>query len=379
MAKVRAAKKARQNRIDGTPIPPLCSVVPLAFAVNPEQSPGQLLHVTMPGSESDIPFVAMPPVADAIHRSVQVLLREDGEIRQAVAAVPNPHGSRCVALVIQQAVRAPKGWASYEVVARNLLLRVLQKPQGRAPYGVAGVYLLGKVQDTALVTGALTESPQHARALWTRVLSRESAAAAADKEGVSASDWEVEAENRLQGDALAATPGVAGHHQVQSREDRPGQGAVEAVRDIKEEVERIVTQARSIDALLPSEYGTRREWLRRLDVGIRNMIARSLGPALNEHLAAAAQSTYDEKRALARWVNGELRSLGLAIQCPKTGLPAFLVGHPGGAPGVGRFHIEVVESGQVRRTVTSTSLPVLALMAEPVMDRPNPRAQPRTR
>ena len=57
-----------------------------------------------------------------------------------------------------------------------------------------------------------------------------------------------------------------------------------------------------------------------------------------------------------------LRELGLAIRCPRTGLPAILIGHSGGVPGVGRFHFEVVEPGGLpRRTLSSAVLPPLQL------------------
>ena len=44
--------------------------------------------------------------------------------------------------------------------------------------------------------------------------------------------------------------------------------------------------------------------------------------------------------ALAKWVNAELRKLGLALVCPKTRRPAILLADPGGVPGVGRFQFQ---------------------------------------
>lgn len=124
------------------------------------------------------------------------------------------------------------------------------------------------------------------------------------------------------------------------------------------------TLANSIDAL-PSDYHVRREALSALEAAARAAIGHALESAMNAHAATLPQSTYDEKKALARWVNHELREFRLALKCPKTGLPATLVGHPGWDPAVGRFQFEVVEKGRrPRRTFSSVTLPPLELLAE---------------
>jgi len=122
---------------------------------------------------------------------------------------------------------------------------------------------------------------------------------------------------------------------------------------------------RAFAATLPSDYLQQKQALVTLYAGVRSEIAAYLGPALNAHCSTLPQQTYDEKRALAKWVNAELRQFGLAIKCPKTGQSAYLVAHPGGRPGIGRFHLEVAgPDGSPQRTLTSAVLPELALIPE---------------
>lgn len=95
----------------------------------------------------------------------------------------------------------------------------------------------------------------------------------------------------------------------------------------------------------------------------RVRIAAQLEQPLNVEINARPHASYDEKKELAKWVNGELRSFGLAIKCPKTARPAILLGSPTGTPGVGRFHLEVMtDEGIPKRTVTSVEVPRLGLM-----------------
>lgn len=116
---------------------------------------------------------------------------------------------------------------------------------------------------------------------------------------------------------------------------------------------------------VPLEFNTRRIACRTLHSMIRSAVVIAFEPVLNEMAQSLPQATYEEKKALAKWVNAEIRELGLAIRCPKTGLPGILRGHAGGIPGVGRFHVEVTDAqGVQRRTVTSTTLPKLDLMPD---------------
>jgi hypothetical protein len=129
---------------------------------------------------------------------------------------------------------------------------------------------------------------------------------------------------------------------------------------------------------LPSGFAARRGALVNLHDHVRAAIARSFESALNERAASLPGDTYEDKKVVARFVNSELREFGLAIRCPKTGLPAFLVAHPGGRPGIGRYHLEVVEFGKPRRTVTSSELPEsLKLMPDQMQVRTDEHAPSR--
>ncbi len=117
-----------------------------------------------------------------------------------------------------------------------------------------------------------------------------------------------------------------------------------------------------------SKYADRRAVLLQIRHTIQSDIAEALQPAMNEHLRSAPHETYEEKQALATWVNRELHEIGLTIRCPKTGWPSILVADVRGSghDAQGRFRIEARdEQGKTMRTYSSTRLPELDLMEEP--------------
>jgi HEAT repeats len=93
-------------------------------------------------------------------------------------------------------------------------------------------------------------------------------------------------------------------------------------------------------------------------------IAARLTPILNAHLRRNMPETYTQKQAITSWVNAELRELGLAIRCPKTGRPAILITDiRGGDEEISRIRLEVQdEAGRRHRTFTGSTLPELELM-----------------
>ena len=94
----------------------------------------------------------------------------------------------------------------------------------------------------------------------------------------------------------------------------------------------------------------------------REMAAR-LEPALNAHVRAMPHDTYEEKKALAKWVNDELRRFDLAIKCPKTGQPSLILVGSGNHPKIGRFILEhKTPEGKRVRSVHTPDLPQLELM-----------------
>lgn len=98
-------------------------------------------------------------------------------------------------------------------------------------------------------------------------------------------------------------------------------------------------------------------------------IAARLEPALNAEADSMPQNTLDEKRALASWVNYELRRLGLAIRCEPSGLPGILVAMPGRGDREesSRFRVEARDAEG--RKVQSSSIgwvPRIRLVEDPV-------------
>ena len=94
-------------------------------------------------------------------------------------------------------------------------------------------------------------------------------------------------------------------------------------------------------------------------------MAAALEAAINAEAKLHPQETYEDKKALAKWVNAELRAFGLAIKNPDGGKPCFIMGNPGGKPGFGRFLFEYTDdSGKRHHPLTSVTLPHLELVPE---------------
>jgi len=111
---------------------------------------------------------------------------------------------------------------------------------------------------------------------------------------------------------------------------------------------------------LPQEFEERRAALRSMHEVSRSTIAAAFEEALNRKAQGMPRVNYDDKKVVASWVNDELRNLGLALRCPRTGDPALLRANPGGANG--RFVIEVSDaSGKRHHTATSVELPIFRL------------------
>ncbi len=109
-------------------------------------------------------------------------------------------------------------------------------------------------------------------------------------------------------------------------------------------------------------YGDVRERLAVMSDCVRGEIARILEPKLNEEAQRRPKSTYEEKKALAKWINAELRQFGLALKAPGVEKPCILLAHPGNDPAVGRFQFDYTDDRGVRRRVGhSVPLPTLTL------------------
>lgn len=98
---------------------------------------------------------------------------------------------------------------------------------------------------------------------------------------------------------------------------------------------------------------------------VHKHIAYVLEPVLNHELSRRPHNTLTEKQDLTRWANSQMRSLGVAVQCPKTGEPAILRAGVDGGEG-GRFQVELIDQSRGRsRTVSSSTLFPIQLMPHP--------------
>lgn len=125
--------------------------------------------------------------------------------------------------------------------------------------------------------------------------------------------------------------------------------------------------AASLDALMAAvpEGATLSEvapMLAEISRECRGQIAARLQPALNAHLQAMPHDDYEGKKEVARLANSEAERFGLAVKCPKTGLPAKLRAQTGNWPGIGRFAFEVYVDGKRSTPSASDKLPELELI-----------------
>lgn len=116
----------------------------------------------------------------------------------------------------------------------------------------------------------------------------------------------------------------------------------------------------------PADYRQARGEATEIIHAFHDELARALTPRLNGVIATMPKAALADRRALASWCNSELRELGLAIKCPRTGRPAILVADSRDGE-QGRFRLQVRdERGTVHRTWTSSAptLPELELVRD---------------
>jgi hypothetical protein len=113
----------------------------------------------------------------------------------------------------------------------------------------------------------------------------------------------------------------------------------------------------------PQDYSRRYHQFGMLRETFYGELARLLAPALREYLRTQPQDTVDAKTTLATRLNEELRNIGLAILCPRTGRPATLAVYSGkdDATGRGYFGLEVQDhvGNSVQTTPKMRSIPLL--------------------
>jgi hypothetical protein len=99
--------------------------------------------------------------------------------------------------------------------------------------------------------------------------------------------------------------------------------------DLQEKLAKLRAVVQAVAESLPTDYQERQRGLLKASDVVRQEIAAALEKSLNEEARRHPHETYDDKKALAKWVNAELRVLGLAIKDPNTGNACHLVGSPG--------------------------------------------------
>jgi hypothetical protein len=107
----------------------------------------------------------------------------------------------------------------------------------------------------------------------------------------------------------------------------------------------------------------------------KRLVAHRLAVPLNARLQKQPQDSYQEKQEIVSWVNKELRELGLAIRCPRTGRPAILVADfRDNADDSSRFRFESRNDDNRRtRTFSGNHLTDLVLIEDEL--RPEPFAK----
>jgi hypothetical protein len=114
-----------------------------------------------------------------------------------------------------------------------------------------------------------------------------------------------------------------------------------------------------------SEYQTAYEVVRREVEQFRSDVAKRFTPIFNARFASTPHHSHEQKKALCRWANEQLRELGLAVTCPKTALPAIFVADTGPYPERGRFRLKVTTAeGRFRHTLTALEAPTVELMPD---------------
>ncbi len=103
------------------------------------------------------------------------------------------------------------------------------------------------------------------------------------------------------------------------------------------------------------DYEHRKRYVQSMFNGIRLWAANYLSESFNHQLKNRAQNTVEEKHDLCRFVNRELREFGLAVCCPKSGLPATIRYCSSGRKGGGLFGYECVFENGNSKSIRSYS------------------------
>jgi len=118
----------------------------------------------------------------------------------------------------------------------------------------------------------------------------------------------------------------------------------------------------------PTDYSRRHEQMTAIRQSFYRQLAIALAQPLRDYLVSLPQETYEQKSHLARWLNEQLNSVGLAVLCHRTYRPATLIAESD-STGKGYYALEVHDesSHHIRTLSKRRSLPFIEL----VQDDPN--------
>jgi hypothetical protein len=128
-------------------------------------------------------------------------------------------------------------------------------------------------------------------------------------------------------------------------------------------------KSKAPDAAPADGYTTKAAELSGIRHNYMQELAKELATELNAKIQAMPKDSYEDKKAIARFVNEQCRRFDVAVRCPRTGEPSTLVAaptgnHPAGYPlEPGRFATQHRKAdGKARRPVSWVALPELELM-----------------
>jgi hypothetical protein len=122
---------------------------------------------------------------------------------------------------------------------------------------------------------------------------------------------------------------------------------------------------RKSNALSPGDgYAAKAAALSGIRHNAMQQIADELAVELNAKIQAMPKDSYEDKKAITRFVNAELRRFGMAIRCPKTGEPSTMQATPtANRVDFGRFTIRHRNAdGKVVCGADTPTLPTLELI-----------------
>jgi hypothetical protein len=115
-----------------------------------------------------------------------------------------------------------------------------------------------------------------------------------------------------------------------------------------------------------SSYDEISKRLQNAQLLFQEYVCQQIQEPLNLKLKEMPHHSYEEKRYMSVWLNSELRSFGIAVKCPNTGLACSFHADAGRTPNnAGKFRLIPVDD-EKRRTLSSVQLFPISLMPRPV-------------